>query len=62
MSQTVNWPWIHYNMINSRGGDLVPGFKEARYLSVFFLAVVIFCALFIMNLFVGVIINAFNNE
>ena len=62
MSQTVNWPIIHSKFINSRGPDLVPGYKESRNLSFFFVGVIIFCALFIMNLFVGVIINAFNNE
>ena len=62
MSQTVNWPVTHSRLINSRGPDLVPGYKEDKRLSLFFLAVIIFCALFIMNLFVGVIINAFNNQ
>ena len=65
------WTNLLYQSINSRGYGRVPGFQDDEYLlkqkSIFkkapffvvFLVVGEFC---ILNLFVGVIINAFNKE
>jgi hypothetical protein len=59
MTQTVNWWLIMYSCMNSNGPDEVPTFEVAPFLSLFFIFFVIFGAFFIINLFVGVIINAF---
>jgi voltage-gated sodium channel type IV alpha len=48
--------------VNSKGPLDVPGFKENPYISLFFLVFIIFGAFFIINLFVGVIISAYNRE
>jgi len=62
MSQTVGWVDKMNRAINSKGPFDVPGFKESPYLSLFFLVFMIFCAFFIISLFVGVIISAYNRE
>jgi hypothetical protein len=46
--------------MNSNGPDEVPTFEAAPFLSLFFVFFVIFGAFFIINLFVGVIINSFS--
>jgi hypothetical protein len=48
--------------VNSKGPMLVPGFKESPFISLFFVVFIIFGAFFITNLFVGVIISAYNRE
>jgi len=62
MSRTINWAQYMYRAMDSRGPELVPGYKEQPYLSFFFLFFVIFGAFFITNLFVGVVISAYNRE
>jgi hypothetical protein len=63
MSLTVNWAIFMYRTMDSRGPDLVPGYKEAPLsTALFFISFIFFVSLFIMNLFVGVIITAFNKE
>jgi hypothetical protein len=62
MSQTVNWAPIMYKVMNSGGYDLVPGYKTQPFISIFFILFMIFGAFFIINLFVGVIISAYNRE
>ena len=51
-----------YTIMNSNGPDLVPGYKVTPYVSLFFCMFMIFGAFFIINLFVGVIITAYNRE
>lgn len=51
-----------YRAMNSRGPDLVPGYKTNSYLSLFFVAYIIVGAFFITNLFVGVVISSYNRE
>jgi hypothetical protein len=51
-----------YKSINSNGPDKVAGYKVSPELSSFFLVFVIFGAFFITNLFVGVVISAYNRE
>ena len=62
MSQAVGWANIMNMAVNSKGPSLAPGFKETPYISLFFLIFMIFGAFFIVNLFVGVIISAYNRE
>jgi len=62
MAQTVNWAVIMYKMMNSNGPDLVPGYKVNYFISAFFIFFIIFGAFFIINLFVGVVISAYNRE
>lgn len=62
MSQTVGWAAIMYKAMNSRGPDLVPGFKTNSPLSLFFVAYIVMGAFFITNLFVGVVISSYNRE
>jgi len=62
MSQTVNWAPIMYKVMNSGGIDNVPGYKTQPFISIFFILFIIFGAFFIINLFVGVIISAYNRE
>jgi len=62
MSQVVNWENIMYKIMNSNGPDRVPGYKQQPYLSIFFMAFIIFGAFFIINMFVGVVISAYNRE
>jgi hypothetical protein len=51
-------------VVNSNGPDLVPGFKTDWYKlnSIVFVFITLFGGFFIMNLFVGVVISAFNRE
>jgi hypothetical protein len=60
MSQTVNWAPMMYSIVNSGGPDQVPVFNNSPYSRIFFILFVIFGAFFMTNLFVGVVINAFN--
>jgi len=63
MSQTVNWAIMMFRTMDSRGPELVPGYKESPITSgIFYVSFIFFVSLFIMNLFVGVIISAFNKE
>jgi hypothetical protein len=48
--------------MNSKGPTEVPGYKEKPAFALFFVVFIIFCSFFIINLFVGVIISAFNRE
>jgi len=51
-----------HKVIHSNGPDKVSSYKVAPGLSGFFIAFVIFGAFFITNLFVGVVISAYNRE
>lgn len=51
-----------YKVMNSGGPETAPGYKTSPYLSLFFILFIIFGAFFIINLFVGVIISAYNRE
>jgi hypothetical protein len=65
MSQLVYWPNIMYQMVNSRGPDMVPGYKEGwnnQLLCPLFILFVMIGGFFVMNLFVLVVISAFNKE
>ena len=64
ISQLVNWATSMYSIVNSRGPFEVPGFQEDFYQfkGIIFVVVTLLGGFFIMNLFVGVVINSFNAE
>ena len=62
MSQTVSWSVIMYSIVNSNGPDTVPGYKTQPYMALFFVSYIIFGTFFVSNLFVGVVISAYNEE
>jgi len=51
-----------YLIVDSKGPDLVPGYWENPYLSLVFIFFMIIGVFFINNLFVGVVISAYNKE
>jgi hypothetical protein len=51
-----------YQIINSKGGNLVPGYNVTPIYASFFVLFIIIGSFFIINLFVGVIISAYNRE
>jgi hypothetical protein len=62
MSTTEGWINIMWYGVDSRGIGNEPK-RDAKVLWVlFFLAFIVFGSLFMMNLFVGVVINTFNQE
>jgi hypothetical protein len=62
MSQTVNWAPMMFSIVNSGGPDAVPIYNNSPFVVIFFILFIIFGAFFMTNLFVGVVINAFNKE
>ena len=58
----VSWPIIMNSAINSRGPELVPGYKESPFLALFFVLFILFGSFLITNLFVGVVITAYQVE
>ena len=62
MSQLVSWPVTMYQVVNSRGPDMVPGYRETQLLCPLFMLFVMIGGFFLMNLFVLVVISAFNKE
>lgn len=61
MSMAVDWSELMYRMMDSGDDYHVPGYKKSVYLGMGFFATYIFLvSFFIINLFVGVIISAFN--
>ena len=62
MSQTINWADIMYDTMNGVDPELMPGYKVAPALGLFFMTFIMFGGFFICNLFIGVVIAAFNAE
>lgn len=62
MSQLVNWPTTMFYCINSRGMNFVPGYKNSPYVTPFFVVFILIGSFFIMGLFTGLVIQAFNKE
>ncbi|XP_059018032.1 sodium channel protein type 11 subunit alpha isoform X2 [Mustela lutreola] len=56
------WMDIMYAAVDSRGEDLQPGFEEKPENYLFFVAFIIFGSFFTLNLFIGVIIDNFNQQ
>ena len=65
MSQLVSWPNIMYQAVNANGPGLAPGYKvgwNQYVLPPIFMLFVMVGGFFIMNLFVLVVISAYNRE
>jgi hypothetical protein len=57
---TEGWAGLLFMAIDSRGIEMTPVQDYNPYMSIYFLIVMITGSLFIMNMFVGVVIDNFN--
>jgi hypothetical protein len=62
MSQTVNWMFEMYHTTDSRGPGFTPRPKTSLASSIFYVVTVFFCSFFVVNMFVGVVVSAYNRE
>jgi hypothetical protein len=63
MAQSGSFNSRMYQIMNSGNEPYqVPGFKNRPIAALFFIIFVIFAAFFIVNLFIGVVISAYNRE
>jgi hypothetical protein len=62
MSSTEGWTDVMWAGVDTNGIDKQPITNNKPYWVLFFILFLLFGALFIMNLFVGVVINTFNEE
>jgi len=62
MSTTEGWLEVMYSGVDARGIDKQPKKNSQEYAVIFFIGFMIVGHLFILNLFVGVIIDQFNEE
>ena len=62
MATTEGWVPVMWNGVDAVGVDLEPQREYALGWVFFFMAFIIFGSLFILNLFVGVVINTFDHE
>jgi len=56
------WPGIMYNAIDSVGLDQVAKRDNNQFISLLFIIFIFFTTFFIMNLFISVIVDKFNEE
>ena len=63
LSTTALWSTVLLNSMKAQGIDNVPS-QEAKKFQwiVFYMAIIILCSFFLLNLFVGVVISTFNRE
>jgi hypothetical protein len=57
---TEGWQGLMYQGIDAVGVDMEPKFNHNRLMIIYFVGFMILGALFIINLFVGVVIDNFN--
>lgn len=57
---TEGWLAVMYSAIDSRGIDLQPRRNHNPLVSMFFISFIIIGNIFILNLFVGIVIDKFN--
>lgn len=62
MSSTEGWTDVMWAGVDTNGIDFQPIPNNKPFWVLFFILFLLFGALFIMNLFVGVVINTFNEE
>lgn len=60
MSQTVNWMFNMYQVERSRGPGETPGDYTRMASNVYFLVTMMFCAFFIINMFVAGVCESYN--
>lgn len=51
-----------FNSTRIKGTDMIPQYNAAPAYAVFFIIFMVFCFFFITNIFVGVLVSAFNRE
>ena len=56
------WPGMMYNAIDSTGYDQSPVIDNSMFTSLVFIIYIFFTTFFIMNLFISVIVDKFNEE
>jgi hypothetical protein len=56
------WPGMMYAAIDSVGVDMVPIIDNSKWVSILFVVFIFFTTFFIMNLFISVIVDKFNEE
>jgi Ni,Fe-hydrogenase I cytochrome b subunit len=56
------WPGMMYAAIDSVGIDMVPILDNSQWVSILFIVFIFFTTFFIMNLFISVIVDKFNEE
>lgn len=59
---TEGWLGVMWHSVDATGIDLVPQLDRNRFASLFYVFFMILGSLFILNMFVGVVINVFNQE
>jgi hypothetical protein len=62
LSQTCNWMFDMHLVQDSRGPGFTPRTKNDPTAAVFYVAAVFFCSFFVFNMFVGVVVAAYNRE
>uniref|UniRef100_UPI00358E1636 sodium channel protein type 2 subunit alpha-like n=1 Tax=Myxine glutinosa TaxID=7769 RepID=UPI00358E1636 len=56
------WMEIMYAAVDSRGVDVQPEYEKSWYMYIYFVIFIIFGSFFTLNLFIGVIIDNFNQQ
>jgi hypothetical protein len=56
------WPGNMYAAIDTVGLDMVPIVDNSKWVSILFIVFIFFTTFFIMNLFISVIVDKFNEE
>lgn len=59
---TEGWQEVMYAGIDAAGIDMQPQYNNSRGSSIFFISYMVVGSLFIMNLFIGVVIDNFNKN
>jgi ABC-type glycerol-3-phosphate transport system permease component len=62
MSTTVGWALVMYQAVSQRGIDMEPSDHNQPLWSYFFICFMVIGSFFILNLFVGIVINTFNRQ
>ena len=60
MSTTVGWQLVMYQAIASKGPNVEPVPQNSPLWAYFFIFFMVVGSFFILNLFVGIVINTFN--
>ena len=62
MTTIVNWSQVMFSGVDTVGIDMNPIENYNQIMAIFFIFFMIFGSFFLTNLFVGVVINKFNQE
>ena len=62
MATTVGWADVMYMGMSLRGVNKTHSPKANSSMAFLFIIIIIVCSFFVLNLFVGIVINAFNRE